>query len=268
MPTDSGATRWSRLFQHPIVVGVVLAIVGGAVTVAVGALSKEEPPPPPSTGPPSTVSTSSQPLSVVVERGRGENYAVTLPGPLPSPLPVGLDLEKSLRDQHAAIDGVTRRRIVVEGKASSTVTVTGMRARIVRELPPYPTAVALPPEGEGFVVTAGFNLDGPDYQALETSDDGTWEPRLGASLFGRRTVTVAPGEIVTFDVVAYGRRARYEWVISLEYVLAGERRNLEIRDLDGKPFRTSPVDSLACQSRFIVVTEATGRWTPANDCGP
>jgi hypothetical protein len=163
---------------------------------------------------------------------------------------------------------VTRRRIVVEGKAGSTVTVTGMRARIMRELSPYPTAVALPPEGEGFVVTAGFNLDGPDYQALETSDDGTWEPPLGASLFGSRTVTVAPGEVVTFDVVAYGRRARYEWVISLEYVLAGQRGNLQIRDLDGKPFQTSPVDSLACQSRYIVVAKETGRWTPANDCRP
>ena len=138
----------------------------------------------------------------------------------------------------------------------------------MRELSPYPTAVALPPEGEGFVVTAGFNLDGPDYQALETSDDGTWEPRLGASLFGSRTVTVAPGEVVTFDVVAYGRRARYEWVIGLEYVLAGQRRNLEVRDLDGKPFQTSPVDSLACQSRFIVFAVATGHWKSANDCRP
>jgi hypothetical protein len=91
---------------------------------------------------------------------------------------------------------------------------------------------------------------------------------LGAPLFASRTVTVAPGEIVTFDVVAYGRRARDEWVISLEYVLAGERRNLEIRDLDGKPFQTSPVDSLACGSRFIVVAEATGQWTPANSCLP
>jgi hypothetical protein len=166
MPTASGTTRWSRLSQHPIVVGVILAIVGGVVTVVAGALSNRQTPNNP--GGTTTSTSSSQPVSVVVERGRGQNYAVTLPGPLPSPLPAGLDLEKSLRDQHEAIDGVTRRGIVVEGTARSTVTVTGMRARIMRELSPYPTAVALPPEGEGFVVTAGFNLDGPDYQALET----------------------------------------------------------------------------------------------------
>ena len=137
-----------------------------------------------------------------------------------------------------AIDNETWLRIVLDGTAGRTSTITGARAVVVERRDPSAVAqFKRTSEGEEDTIGWYFDLDEPESPAHELLK-GYMTERRGPTYFANRTITVAPGEALTIDVIAVTEKCDCRWVIDLDVVVEGTPRTVRI-DNDGEPFRTS-----------------------------
>jgi hypothetical protein len=128
----------------------------------------------------------------------------------------------------------TAIRIVIEGIADRTVSVTDARAVKDRCVDPTPEALFwVAPEGEALTVGWEFDLSEADPRAYAVDQTG----RQGR-YFADRTLTVAPGEIVTIDATAVAGPLDCEWHLELDVVAGGVTSTVTVDD-SGHSFRTS-----------------------------
>jgi len=189
-----------------------------------------------------TLARDAAPFSVSTRIIHGDYWKVWLEKPLPDPgrwPEPGADPDAVLRFVNGlgAVDGnITWVRIVLDGTAGRTSTITGARAVVVKRLEPSPVAsFTFPHEGEEDVIGWYFNLDEPGSPAQGLVSFAT---PSGKSYFANRTITVAPSEAITIDVNAATQTCDCLWVIELEVVVDGTPRTVRV-DNDGKPFHTS-----------------------------
>jgi hypothetical protein len=128
-------------------------------------------------------------------------------------------------------------RIVIEGTSERTVSVT--EARVVKDrcVDPMPEALFwVAPEGEALTVGWEFDLSEADPRAYAADETG----RLGR-YFADRTLTVAPGEIITIDATTVAGPLDCEWHLELDVVVGGATSTVTVDD-SGRSFRTSGGD--------------------------
>ncbi|MGH9016093.1 MAG: hypothetical protein ACRDZ1_19440 [Acidimicrobiia bacterium] len=253
-------SRWARLgevLKHPILSGLIVTIVGSVIVAVLigqdgdGSEGRTSP-------------TRAGVLAVDVEPDddllSNTGFELAVPGSLP-PDPPPPDAgcpgarDRWLRDHDPADVGVTRLKVVLEGTARSTVTVTGARAEIVEHIEPRDeTVLACDPGGQVDVTGLGFDLDANPPRARTT--DGY---SLGDSFFIDQSLTVAPGEVVPISVSAFAETCRCRWHLVLELSVEGKSSDLVIDD-DGRPFATigSAIDPVARYHWGIACGGGTG----------
>jgi hypothetical protein len=219
-------------FTVSILTAVVTALAVGGVTRLVFSDDHSGPAPLP---------PHAAPFSVSTRLVHGSEYSVWLDEALPDASrwpPADADgtaVTRFLRTL-GSTDETTWVRIVLDGTAGRTSTVTDAHAVIVKRQQPSPAALFhFSGEGSQDVVGWFFDLDefeSPAHQLKDTPD------RAAPLYFANKTVTVAPGEVVTIDAIAATRTCDCLWKIELEVVVDGKPRIVRIDD-DGKPFHTS-----------------------------
>jgi len=120
--------------------------------------------------------------------------------------------------------GVTRIRIVLQGRDQSVI-ITGARARIrERVVPPTGTMLFHSPEGDEENIDDHMDLD----EAWPSSDH-----------FVNHGVSIAPGESVTIDLTVSATKSAVVWDLVFDVVVQGERREVVVDRRIGSPFRTA-----------------------------
>ncbi|MEV4897749.1 hypothetical protein AB0K48_51290 [Nonomuraea sp. NPDC055795] len=139
---------------------------------------------------------------------------------------------------HGAVDAwdvVTK--IVVRGNSDSSVAIVGMEAEKSCSAPLLGTAFHDPPAGGPEVnVYIGFNLDDPSSRAQEQGKDGH-----EGDYFSGKTVRLAKGESITFQIEAFTAKSYCEFSLSMETVSDGKPAT-QVIDNHGSPFRVSAMN--------------------------
>lgn len=136
--------------------------------------------------------------------------------------------------QHGAVDGGSVKiKIVVRGNADRGVDIVGMEAEKSCSAPLRGTMFYDPSAGEVENVPIGFDLDAPTSRA-EGEVEGEWR----GDYFSEKTVKLAKGESITFQVAASTRRSYCEFSLSMETLSEGKLATHMIDD-HGSPFRVS-----------------------------
>ena len=135
-----------------------------------------------------------------------------------------------------SVGGVDAERtvfeLVIQGNTDDPVYIAGMQPRLVSwSLATSGIVVQCPLGGSPDRYAIDLNLDSPAPARVTHGGDG--------APFG---YTVKRGESEVFTVEAHARRAKYDWVLLIDLVVAGRHRSLTIDD-HGKPFATSPLPS-------------------------
>lgn len=276
---EGRAARLNAISRHPIISSTVAGVLTAALlwafnldgstssgdqttgnTVAASATTSEgsvvPTGPSPTTSPPTTVPattmTTSGPLLLVSAATDmdfyGDGWTVALPDPFPaddpSQWPQDADtysaevLDWAL--ERGALFTYTALEIVLEGNASSTVTVTGASASVLDRREPNPSAyLTSESAGAGGVIGWYFDLDDPTPTALAmTEDDFYPDPAELEPFFTDQVITVAPGEVVVLHVEASAQSCDCSWTIELDAVVGGSRQTITV-DMGGStPFRT------------------------------
>ena len=188
-----------------------------------------------------TLAADAAPFSVSTDITYGERWLVWLAKPLPDAT-TWPDSSAKEDDLHrfvnglGAIDDHTWVRIVLDGTAGRTSTITAARAVVLERRSPTPAAHFIK-ESEGETKTIGwfFDLDEPGSPAHELTDIAA---PPGPLYFTNRTITVAPGEALTLDVITATETCECRWVLELDVVVDGTPRTVRV-DNDGEPFETS-----------------------------
>jgi hypothetical protein len=131
-------------------------------------------------------------------------------------------------------------KLIVEGRRSSPVLITGMRALVKKRVPPSPQMIAIGSGGESgaSVGKVGFDLDEPNPVARIVPELPTGSVPLGPPYFGEFTITLADREQQVFQVIANTAESDVEWTIELSVQVDGVDQRFEV-DNNGEPFRTS-----------------------------
>ena len=128
--------------------------------------------------------------------------------------------------------------LVLEGRSHRDVTITDMRARILRREPVLAGArISCQSAGAIDAIGIGFNFDEPTPVARTIKDFES--RRLGRPYFERgKVVSLKRTEIQPFEVVSFASRDYIEWELEADAVIDGHERRITIRN-HGGPFRIS-----------------------------
>jgi hypothetical protein len=249
---------WSRLSAGQRVAMSTAAIGAAAVLLAAGVQAYGSihaagiSPPPPTTSPPkgASVLTSAdyfwtedsamwafpQPLPSAVEQtlqqrqGSLEAIQSEVEGHGGVKI-AGLDLSALGKDEFSQV------KVTVTGNHTTQVTITSMRARVLRrEKPISETLVYAPPQAENPTIDLAFALDSLNPIARRMNQQGA----PGEPYFAKKFVTLKRDETAVFNIRAYTSRCYCEWEIEVDTNVDGKPQPpLFIRDKDGNPFRTT-----------------------------
>lgn len=149
-------------------------------------------------------------------------------------------LHKVMYDAGAFDPHYTILKLIVEGRRSTPILITGMRALIKARTPPSTDLIAIGSGGESgaSVGKVGFNLDEADPAARIVPAGATGTVPLGPPYFGDFTVSLADREQFVFQIIANTGESDIQWTIELSIQVDGQDRRFEI-DNNGRPFRTS-----------------------------
>jgi hypothetical protein len=152
-------------------------------------------------------------------------------------------LEAETRMAGGADTDETDLRLLVEGRSSDTVTITGMRALITDRTPPKGGAIAFcAGGGEVGPIPLAFELDSksrtPPAVRMKTHLGRTRS--VGPYFGAHHLVTVAEHEVVPFELTGIAHSHFVEWKIEVSADVAGRPRRFVIDDR-GQPFRTAPL---------------------------
>ncbi|MFI6395451.1 hypothetical protein [Nonomuraea sp. NPDC050540] len=136
---------------------------------------------------------------------------------------------------HGAVDAWdVVMKVVVRGNSDSSVAIVGMEAEKSCSAPLRGTAFYDPSAGAPEEnVYIGFNLDDPSSRAQEQGEDG-----YEGDYFSGKTVRLAKGEIITFQIEAFTSKSYCEFSLSMETVSDGKPAT-QVIDNHGSPFRVS-----------------------------
>lgn len=219
---------WQRLLTVPVLVATAALTAGvswAATELLKGARSEISPPAEPialsvETNPAGTGAFADSPVTLVLPRRariRGD------PGP-------GCDGFRPWARAHGGVDaGATKLVLVVQGNVDEAVMISRIRATVLSRLSPLRgNGVECPPAGAAQFRALGLDLDREPPRVTYRSG--------GGAPFG---FTLANGETETFNVVATATRARYRWIMDMDFVVDGRKQSLRIDD-DGRAFETTP----------------------------
>ena len=233
---------WAWFNAQGLVARFILGIVTAVVTtLAVGFASRAVFDSGGSGPVTTTLAKGAAPFSVATDISYGERWSVWLAEPLPDAT-AWPDSSAAEDELHRFVDGLGAIeddmwvRIVLDGTAGRTSTITAARAVVLERRSPTPAALFIR-ESEGETQTIGwyFDLDEPGSPAHELSDAANLR---GPLYFTNRTITVAPGEALTLDVIATTQTCECSWVLDLDVVVDGTPRTVRV-DNKGHPFETS-----------------------------
>jgi hypothetical protein len=126
-------------------------------------------------------------------------------------------------------------RLVVTGQHERPVLITGLRANVLRrERPLSQTLVYGPPEGAGYNIQVGLDLDSRTPSARSFRDNRF----LAEPYFSAHHVSVKPGEQVVFTVRAFTSKCYCEWELLVSAVVDGKDQVFSVKDGD-QPFRAT-----------------------------
>lgn len=129
-------------------------------------------------------------------------------------------------------------QLTIEGTASRPATINGARAAVEScSEPAHAAHYVDPAEGVNESIGWYFEVDGSDTQAYEMVGEST----KGPPYFRDKTITIAPGELVTINAKGFTESSDCRWVLELDVVFQGERSTITVDD-DGEPFRVSSGD--------------------------
>jgi hypothetical protein len=128
----------------------------------------------------------------------------------------------------------SRLRLTLQGQWVRPVLITQMRALVQRSAPLAGTLIWVGSAGESSIIEIGFDLDEKAPIARSRTESIT----LGGPYLDNHQLTVAPGEIVSLDVMAQTREHFCEWRIEFTYKVDQKTVTRVVGDGDA-PFRTS-----------------------------
>jgi len=225
-----------------IVIGAATAVASAAAVALFGLLAgffdNSDEPAQDASAAPFTVSTS---LDVI------DFFDAWLDGPMPPsrswPGPY-LDQWRTFMADAGAAFTPTRMRLVLDGTGQRTATIT--QATAVKDdcSEPSPGAhFSIIPEGEAAPV--GWSFDLGESAPVALNEDGR-------PYFEGKTISLAPGEVITIDVTTHPGPLDCRWTLLLDVTVGGERQTVTIDD-DGQPFRTTGGDpELATHAMFAI----------------
>jgi hypothetical protein len=139
-------------------------------------------------------------------------------------------LLNAARAEGAVHTSPLRLRITLEGNTVRNVSITEMRAKILRRSARLTGArVTCPSGGVVNVPRLRFDLDSPDPIALTPS---------GQPFFEGRSIPLTKGESQTISVSATTREKYVEWLLQIVAVIDNERRKINVTN-DGHPFQVT-----------------------------
>lgn len=125
-------------------------------------------------------------------------------------------------------------RLLLEGRRSGGLVIKSMRARSLRSGEPYTgSLVTYPSAGESANVAVGFDLDSPSPVARSMDANGD----LGRPYFSEKSITLAKGEKMSFNVVGKATRSSHRWVIDVDVELDGETKTYTV---GGRGYAVTP----------------------------
>jgi hypothetical protein len=252
---------WKWFSAQGLVAKLLVSVLTAVITaVAVGATSRlffggGDATTVPTT---TTLAPDAAPFTVATQVSYSDAWSVWLEKPLPDPaLWPKPDASGDVSDEElhrfadglGAVDDGTWLRIVLDGTAGRTSTITGAHAVVLERRNPSPTAL-FGTIAQGSQQTIGwyFDLDERSSPARELTDVDA--PNAGPLYFPNRTVTVAPGEAVSVDAFVSTRTCDCSWVLELDVVVDGKPRVVRV-DNDGQPFRTAGGGPDVPEYRFV-----------------
>lgn len=146
-------------------------------------------------------------------------------------------------------------KLTLEGDRSHTVSINEMDAKIVsRKTPPDAggTAVLSPGQGSNDSVQIGFDLDERVPRARRFVD-GFW---FAAHFFDGHTVTVAHGEVTTFEIIVKTGTADVSYDLVLHLVVDGKPVDQVVKN-GSQPFRTR---AIAASYDQVIARDQNVRW--------
>jgi hypothetical protein len=137
------------------------------------------------------------------------------------------------RSQGAVDPDWSSIKLVIQGNRNHPVELVGMQAVKRCQAPLNGTLFYSPPAGASFNIGIGFNLDAVDsiaqnYQAYQISGD----------YFAAHTISLAPDEVQTLQVMAHTTRQYCQFTLELT-VVDGSKQTTEFITGNGKPFNVT-----------------------------
>jgi hypothetical protein len=128
-----------------------------------------------------------------------------------------------------AVDvGETRVRVLAQGRRDVPIVISGLRAHVIERGPPQSgTAVVCPSAGvlQNRLITIDLDTPVPVARRAGPSPD-----------FG---FTLARGETEVFDITATTSRSNVSWSMTLDLLVDGAPKEVELLPPDRSPFRTT-----------------------------
>lgn len=168
-------------------------------------------------------------------------------------------------DASEGMFGFSRIRMTLRGQWPKPVQVVEIRAQVKRFAPLAGTLVWAGAQGGSPIIDIGFNLDEDHVVARTRTEEFT----LGKPYADDEQLTVAPGEIVTLDIVAQTRHHYCEWDIHLDLDVDGVREPLVVRDGD-RSFQTTAPAARYSARYFYKINASSGEpegWKAAGAGG-
>lgn len=146
------------------------------------------------------------------------------------------DLTKLLAKRSDKVDTYeTKTKVTVEG-GSHSVSITGMRIKILSRTAPAPggTLVIDPSQGEDANIKIGFDLDETTPVARKADTEAS---PIGSRYFDSYSDSVKQGEQLNFGITFYAVTSDVTYDLVLEESVDGKVREQVVTD-NGRPFRT------------------------------
>jgi hypothetical protein len=130
----------------------------------------------------------------------------------------------------------TRLRLVLETTQPETVTVSDIRARVLKCGPPLAgSLIFAPPQGAADVVAIRLDLDHPEAAAMTDSE----RHEATGPYFRGKFLTVGRDNPQVVTIRAYTRDRHCTWELVLEASSGGRASDQAVRLDDGRPFETT-----------------------------
>ncbi|QYC38768.1 hypothetical protein Nocox_05705 [Nonomuraea coxensis DSM 45129] len=155
---------------------------------------------------------------------------------------VGIHLKDEIyhNGPNATLAGRQVVKVVIESGLTSSVTVVGMQAKILRRSPVLSGSLfEVPGQGTAENVQVGIRLDSPLPIARRLKEGNTLQD-LTSSYFEEMSEPLKKGAPTVFTIIAFPGRFTYEWELEVEVVSSGVSHIHRIRESDaGKPFKVT-----------------------------